>query len=335
MVHSTRREDVTETEISKSATKVTIRPRVPDDDERIVDIGNRIHSDFPPYTVEDFRHRIASQPKEAFQERFVAEHSGTVVGHGGLVEIIGIADKNRYQGFVNVYPARQHEGIGSQMYDYLLQRATEVGAEKLYTQVRENLPEAQQFAQRRGFQPTGRMARLSRLHVPTANLEGYEGAEQRLEEHGLRITTLAELGPDDDDLLHALHIMEFESARDIPSSEDFTEPWPYDAWLKHLFKPGNAPERVWIALDGTRPVGIAILTVRQGNGFNDYTGVDRAYRGRGVARALKLKTIEWSQANGVDYIYTGNDIHNKRMLAINIRLGYQQLPGEVEMAKEL
>ncbi len=69
--------------------------------------------------------------------------------------------------------------------------------------------------------------------------------------------------------------------------------------------------------------------------WNAYTGVDRAYRGRGVARALKLRTIQWARQNNVDFIYTGNDIANQRMLAINVQLGYEPLPGWVEVVKEL
>jgi GNAT superfamily N-acetyltransferase len=68
---------------------------------------------------------------------------------------------------------------------------------------------------------------------------------------------------------------------------------------------------------------------------NNLTGVDPVYRGRGIARALKLKTIEWAREHDVESIYTQNDIENRRMLAINISLGYKPLPTEVEMVKDL
>jgi GNAT superfamily N-acetyltransferase len=130
--------------------------------------------------------------------------------------------------------------------------------------------------------------------------------------------------------------MVFESIRDVPSSEEW-EPYPYGLWLRYILNaPGMSPEHYWVALDGRRPVGVATLR-RHGPHVadNDYTGVDRAYRGRGVARALKLRTIRWAQENGVDSIVTGNDVDNRRMLDINIRLGYRPLPGSVEMVKEL
>jgi GNAT superfamily N-acetyltransferase len=68
---------------------------------------------------------------------------------------------------------------------------------------------------------------------------------------------------------------------------------------------------------------------------NGLTAVDADYRGRGIARALKFKTIEWARENGIETIYTENDLENHRMLAINVSLGYKPLPPEVELVKDL
>jgi hypothetical protein len=54
-----------------------------------------------------------------------------------------------------------------------------------------------------------------------------------------------------------------------------------------------------------------------------------------VARLLKLKTIRWAQQRGYEWMHTGNDVENTRMLAINVRLGYEPLPGVMLVVKEL
>jgi ribosomal protein S18 acetylase RimI-like enzyme len=69
--------------------------------------------------------------------------------------------------------------------------------------------------------------------------------------------------------------------------------------------------------------------------YNLMTGVDQAYRGRKIAQALKLKSIELAQAYGADYIRTHNDSTNASMLAINRKLGYQPQPGEYRLVKNL
>jgi GNAT superfamily N-acetyltransferase len=184
----------------------------------------------------------------------------------------------------------------------------------------------------RGFTFTGHAEQMSRLNVGAASLDGYDGIEERLHREGIRIVTLAEVETEES-FLRAVHAVDLEASRDVPSSEVFTG-IPYDVWLKHLSGPGRSPESFWIAMDGDTPVGVATLERRGMNAaFNGFTGVARSHRGRGVARALKLKTIEWARSNGVDFIYTGNHVDNKRMLDINIRLGYKPLPRFLEVVK--
>lgn len=315
-------------------TSVTIRARTPEDDAQIVDIGNRIYPEFPPETVEEFRHWMKTRPSTARQEQWVAEENDTIVGHAILSERWAFERQNLYRALIAVDPERRRQGIGSQLYDILHHRAEAVGAERLCAEISEEHREAQEFAMRRGFTFTGHAEQMSRLDVRAASLDGYEGIEERLLREGIHVVTLAAVGTDDESFLRAVHAVDLEASRDVPSSEVFIG-IPYDLWLKHLSGPGRSPESFWIAMDGDRPVGVATLERRgMTSAFNGFTGVARTHRGRGVARALKLKTIEWSRCNGVDFIYTGNHVDNKRMLDINIRLGYKPLPRFLEVVKE-
>jgi GNAT superfamily N-acetyltransferase len=95
-------------------------------------------------------------------------------------------------------------------------------------------------------------------------------------------------------------------------------------------------DAIWVALNQEQPIGYAMLR-RQGgnNAWHQGTGVERPYRGKGVARLLKLHAIRWALRNGVDFLYTGNDVDNPRMYAINMRLGYQPLPATIEVVRDL
>jgi len=62
--------------------------------------------------------------------------------------------------------------------------------------------------------------------------------------------------------------------------------------------------------------------------------VDPAWRGRGIALALKLLAIACARRYGVTYISTNNDSENAPMLAINRTLGYQPEPGYYRMLRE-
>ena len=61
------------------------------------------------------------------------------------------------------------------------------------------------------------------------------------------------------------------------------------------------------------------------------TAVKRAWRGRGIATALKATTIAAAIEHGITALETGNDIDNAAMRAVNARLGYRALPDQVTM----
>ena len=314
---------------------VRIRPRSPEDDERTVEILNRIFHDRPPSTVDELRHFIALQPPDAHLEMHVAERDGMVVGGVAWWRAAYIKEQNAYVCDIDVDPSFWGQGIGRALYDLMLEAVRSRGTKRLYARIREDLPEAERFAHNRGFVPSGRADRMSRLEVKSAHLETCREADRRMSDVGIRITTLAELGPSDEELLRAIHRLEDQTLQDVPSAEEY-ESMPFERWrARTLDAPGFSPAAFWLALDGDRPVSAAQLRMRgAGAAFNAYTCVDRAYRGKGIARALKLRTVEWAAQNGIDVIYTGNDLENKPMLAINIDLGYQPLPAMVSVVKE-
>jgi mycothiol synthase len=57
--------------------------------------------------------------------------------------------------------------------------------------------------------------------------------------------------------------------------------------------------------------------------------VARAWRGRGVASALKRATIGWAVEHGLEALETANDTDNDPMRAVNKRLGYRPMHDEI------
>jgi GNAT superfamily N-acetyltransferase len=295
-----------------------------------------VNDHLPPITVEVYRHfdRVDRIAEKAHVEKMVAERDGEPVGTIVLEKMWWAERAGGFFGRVVVEPELWGQGIGSRMFDWVLARLKELGAERLYGNVRNDRPAALDFLAHRGFHTTGHADRWSRLRVSEANLAGYEGVEARLASEGLAIKTLAEVG-ESEALLRKLHAANDEAVRDIPMSEAFTAT-PFEMFLEELRDPQLSPERIWIAMDGEEPAGLVILPVQaDGSAFNGFTGVVRKHRGKGVARALKLKSVEWCRDHGVEYIYTANDVNNQRMLSINNSLGYQELPISDEYVREL
>ena len=66
-----------------------------------------------------------------------------------------------------------------------------------------------------------------------------------------------------------------------------------------------------------------------------HTGVDRAYRGRGLALATKLVALRRAREWGAAYARTNNDSQNAPILAVNRKLGYTPHPGYYKLLKPL
>ena len=189
-----------------------------------------------------------------------------------------------------------------------------------------------QFAQKRGFS-IERHTFESRLDLSTFDEAPFAGT---VEASGMRFFTLADLG----NTLEAqqkLYEINRRCAADNPSNEGWSFP-PFEAFRKHVFDASwfRADGQI-IAADGDNWVGIAAVGyyVNTNSMYNAFTGVDRAYRGRKIALALKLLAIQCARKYGASSILTDNDSLNAPMLAINRKLGYQQEPGIYRLLRAL
>jgi GNAT superfamily N-acetyltransferase len=65
------------------------------------------------------------------------------------------------------------------------------------------------------------------------------------------------------------------------------------------------------------------------------TGVLRAYRGRGIAAALKRTQIRWAKEAGYEKLQTANEVRNEPIRKLNARHGYRLEPGLVTLETAL
>lgn len=313
---------------------ITIRPSTDRDHAEIVTIGNSINPDRMARSVEDFRAAIRSQPPAASAQSYVSAAGGKVVGHLWLNRLIYVPNPHSWSMEVEVHPAAQGRGVGSQLFTFALDQLMEHHAESVRGCVRDDHPVARSFAAHRGFRETGLVDRPSRLEVRSAKTALSRKAAERVRQGCIRIATLEELG-ETEDVLRRIHALENETYPDMPGSDERTS-MPYEEWRRVQVERGARPNMVWVAKDRDRGVGVARLLPRPGRcAFNTYTGVARSHRGRGIARALKHYQIEWARRHGVDYLFTENDVSNTPMLRINTDFGYRPLPANLEVVKDL
>jgi GNAT superfamily N-acetyltransferase len=223
---------------------------------------------------------------------------------------------------VTVLPEHRRRGAGTGLYEVISGWARERGLETIQTIVADDDPDSLAFAQRRGFAEESRekgvSLDLTRIEPPS--VEAPDGVE---------IVTWAERP----ELDRGMYEVVLEAAPNIPGSEEGLVE-PFEDWLAHDMQagPGDRPEATFIALAGDEVIGYAkfsLTAAQPTTAHHDLTGVKRAWRGRGVARALKATQIAWAKANGYEELRTRNDERNAPIRRLNEEFGYRPTVGRI------
>ena len=151
---------------------------------------------------------------------------------------------------------------------------------------------------------------------------------------GVEIVTWAERP----ELTRAMYQVACEAYPDEPGSGDNLMD-PYETWLaKDMHGNGDRPEATFIALVDGEVAGYAKLSLSSSDpkvAHHDMTGVRRAFRGRGIAGALKRAEIAWAKQAGYERLETSNEVRNEPIRRLNERHGYAVQPGLVVLHDSL
>lgn len=303
----------------------SIRPfTYPQDVERITAITNMARNE--PLLVENILDAEQTRAAGVITPRLAAINAdGLIVGYGEGYHAPWGAP-GHFEIEVVVDTAWRRRGVGALLWEALAQRLTEEGATQVEIQIRDTDLDSERFAQARGF-TRERHHFESTLDVASFDETPFAGHIARLEAQGARFFSLADLG-DTEEARRGDYEINRRTALDIPGRPQTFA--PFEEWRRFVCEAvWYRPEGQIIAAWGGVWVGLAAVGHYPENNsmYNMMTGVDRAYRGRGLALALKSHTIRLARRYGVAIIRTHNDSENAPMLAINRKLGYQPEPG--------
>jgi GNAT superfamily N-acetyltransferase len=322
---------------------VKLRPFTTEDWPAALGIADRL---FPvsPRSLEGALHWDSKwEADKYFRERLVAEDSGgRMVGTASLAHMPWQFSPHTYRFNAEVDPDVQRQGIGSLLFEALLETARRREATLVRSEAKETLVASLDFLRNRGFEEIQRSWE-SRLDVAAFDLDAFATAEPRAAQQGLEVTTLAaELAAagegNEDVVLRGVYALDTEASLDEPSFEPITVP-PYEKWRDNTLSAPNAlHEAFFLMKDGDRYVGLSELqknlvladVLQQG-----FTAVARSHRGKGVAMALKVRGVRFARERGYREIRTGNNTRNRPMLRINEAMGFVKQPVWIEYGKSL
>lgn len=285
------------------------------DEQVSLDVYNAVwpHAAFTLDEVHSFKESV-----RAYHD-VVAQLDGAAVGSALAVVVPQRSD--RVLTIVTVLREHRRQGVGTALYGSLSAWTREHGIDEIEVPALDDDPESIAFATRRGFveerRELGVVLELTGLDPP--DLVAPEGIE---------IVSWA----DRPELARGMYEVSLEAFPDIPGFED-DELESYEDWLAHDMQgSGDSPEATFVAVAGDDVVGYAkfALTAAQPTvAFHDISGVKRAWRRRGVARALKTAQIRWAIANGFTELRTRNEERNEPIRHLNASLGYRPGIGRV------
>jgi GNAT superfamily N-acetyltransferase len=291
------------------------------DEQVSLDVYNAVwpHAAFTLAEVHSFKQSVRAH------HDVVARLDGAPVGSALTVVVPHRSD--RVLTVVTVLASHRRRGVGSALFASLSAWTGERGIADIEVPVLDNDPESLAYATRRGFVEERRELGVV-LDVAGMEQPALEPPE------GIEIVAWAERP----ELARGIYEVSLEAYPDIPGFED-DELESFEDWLAHDMQgSGDLPEATFVALADDEVVGYAkfALTAAQPTvAFHDVSGVKRAWRGRGVARALKTAQIRWAIANGFTELRTRNEERNEPIRRLNASLGYRPGIGRVYLVGPL
>lgn len=315
------------------AADLSLREATLRDAEFVADLETAVHPEDPqdPVTTKDYWRN----PEETARiERFIAELDGARVAYAAQRHDLWKTPER----FGSVNAELTPDARTAARLDALLaameDRSRSDGTEKLTVWSRETDQLRLSVIAARGYREQRRQ-RFWELDL-VANRPRLEAmaAESRAKMREQDVAVLTIDRDDDPDRWTKLWTMSEEAIYDIPT----TEPYPgmsFDDFMKWMRSPGLHEDRIWIARQGDAILGVSVLSYppKRGVVSTDWTGVARAGRGRGIARALKCETVMQAIALGVDRVRTDNDFRNAPILHINDTMGYTRRPDMIQFVR--
>ncbi len=303
-------------------------------------VHNAAHGDYP-LAIAELKHddRVIVE-NGYFLGRFAASEleSRRVVGYADASEKIERHQPGTLYVQVVVNPQFSKSGTWEALYDKVEQLAQKKGSTFLRAEVSGRDAITLERWESLGFVERSRSIE-SRLDLRRIRRKALELELDSTARPDIAFTTLAKEKLRNSRYVRDIYDMENSAGQDVP----ITDRWRrmnVSEYVDLVHKsPTVVPSAWFLAKHGNVYVGESFLLRNRrwfpasiGTGF---TCVRREFRGRGIARHLKLLGIKWAKEHEVGFIRTSNDSDNEPMLTLNRELGFERYTTWLKLEKRL
>jgi RimJ/RimL family protein N-acetyltransferase/GNAT superfamily N-acetyltransferase len=279
---------------------------------------------------------------EAHKERIIRlmvaeDERGELLGFNWMTR--SRTNPNEAYLYVIVKPEHRGGGVGGRLYTDLELAAVSAQVTQLEVGVRDDCPKCRSFADRNGFSEQRHSIGMT-LDLTRFDDRPYDATIFQLQAEGFQFTSMEALGHTEEAQrkLYALNDM---TSSETPGSEgvhswlDFAD-FQRSVCNSDWYKP--AGQMLVIDMASGEWVGMSAITRFEGvdYAYNLHTGVDKRYRMRKLAQAVKVLALRFARdVLKVGEVRTNHNSQNDPMIAIDRKFGYIQTPGIFMMLKKI
>lgn len=315
-----------------------IRPFSQDNYAALVNIHNSLNIVWPeePRSPRAWAEADRNRSPKYKHQRWIAFEDGCAAGFASYGQPPGDYHSQRFYINVEVHPAYQNRGIGSALYEQVMEGLHPHHPRVLRANAFTNLPQGFTFLQHRGFFEA---FRETPVHLDIASFDPtpYTDLEPKLNVQGIYIKTVHELEADPcrDRRIYDLY---WDVAEDVPHEETEVEKPTFEDWLSWgLDQATTLADAYFIAIHADRYIGLRELYKHTDNNalLGSLLGVRREYRNRGIGMAMQLRGIKYAKEHGYSQLKTCTAVQNTPMQALFNKLGYVRDPEWQQCQKDI
>ena len=202
--------------------------------------------------------------------------------------------------WLNLYvdPLHRRQGVGAALYEHMLAALQGGQGKTLRVSLADDCPDCLHFAEKRGFSERSHSIAM-KLDLATFDDTPYDALIERLQKEGFLFTSMEQLG-DSEEAQRKLYLLNDVNSSETPGSEgvhhwvdfeDFQERVCQSDWYR--------PAGQKIVIDSLTGdwAGMSAITRFQGadHAYNLFTGVDKRYRNRKLAQAVKITALRYAR----------------------------------------
>lgn len=306
-----------------------IRRFTADDYQEFADLWNYAYPEGSKSAI-DFVLLDKQRDPKMISKRWVAEDEDKTVGVAEFEHWEEFYHPRKYLMHLVVTQTHQKKGVGSALYDRLMDG---IGSRKplaLRAWALEGNTDAVRFLEKRGFVEEMRARQLT-VETQKFDYEPYSEFNESLRKSGFEIKRFDEL-PVDRKRVTQFHKIYCDSVKnmDLPDKPRLPVLSTFNGWLE---ADPTVFDNHLVVVRNEEIVGLCTLVAVGPALYNEVTGVIPECQNQGVATALLIEAIRQARNNSYQRVTTYVRDHNAAMLGITKKLGFAQERGRILFQK--